>query len=89
MIRQSLGEPDLFKLKYRSQIRELISAIIIGTLNSKEAGKLIRSKAEQIPNTDQGQFIAAVETELLALHEGNFARYRVSPKEFERWNAGW
>lgn len=89
VIRQSLGEPDTFKLKYRSQIRELISAIIIGTLNSKDAGKLIRSKAEQVPNADQGQFIAAVETELLALHEGNFARYRVSPKEFERWKAGW
>jgi Fic family protein len=89
IIRQSLGEPDTFKLKYRIQIRDLISSIIIEALNSKDTTKLIRSKAAQLPEADQRQFIEAVETEIFALHEGNFARYRVSPKEFERWKAGW
>ncbi|BAU51876.1 Fic family protein [Mucilaginibacter gotjawali] len=89
VIRQSLGEPDTFKLKYRTQIRDLISAIITDALNSKDAGKLIREKAEQLSEADKGQFIEAIETEILSLHEGNFARYRVNPKEFERWKAGW
>ncbi|MDB5141131.1 MAG: Fic/DOC family protein [Mucilaginibacter sp.] len=89
VIRQSLGEPDTFKLKYRTQIRELISGIIRETLNSRDAGKLIKRNTQRLPESDQEQFIKAMETELLALHEGNFARYRVSPKEFERWRAGW
>lgn len=89
VIRQSLGEPDTFKLKYRTQIRDLIGAIIVDGLSSKDAAKLIRSKADQLPEGDKRQFIEAVETEILALHEGNFARYRVSPKEFEQWKAGW
>jgi len=89
VIRQSLGEPDTFKLKYRTPIRELINAIIIDGLNSKDASALIKQKAERLPETDQAQFREAVETEILSLHEGNFARYRVSPKEFERWKSGW
>jgi len=89
VIRQSLGEPDPFKLKYRTQIRELISGIILQSLNSKDAGEVIRRNAQRLPDADQEQFIEAVETEMLALHDGNFARYRVSPKEFERWKAGW
>ena len=89
VIRQSLGEPDTFKLKYRTQIRELIGTIILDALTSKDAAKLIRGKAEQLPEGDREQFIKAVETEVLSLHEGNFARYRVSSKEFARWQAGW
>jgi Fic family protein len=89
VIRQSLGEPDTFKLKYRTPIRELISGIIIQSLDSKEASKVIKRNAQRLPEADQAQFVEAVETEILALHEGNFARYRVSPKEFERWKAGW
>jgi hypothetical protein len=29
------------------------------------------------------------ETELMSLHEGNMARYRLRPSEFEAWRRGW
>jgi Fic family protein len=89
VVRQSLGEPDAFKLKYRTQMRELITGIIAQSLNLKDANQLIKRNAQRLPDADQGKFIEAVETELLSLHEGNFARYRVSPKEFTQWKAGW
>jgi hypothetical protein len=89
VIRQSLGEPDTFKLKYRTQMRELITGIIVQSLNSKDASTVIKRNAQRLPDADQAQFVEAVETEILALHEGNFARYRVSPTEFERWKEGW
>jgi hypothetical protein len=89
VVRQSLGEPDTFKLKYRTQMRELITGIIAQSLNLKDAIQLIKRNALRLPDADQGKFIEAVETELLSLHEGNFARYRVSPKEFAQWKAGW
>lgn len=89
VIRQSLGEPDPFKLQYRNQIRALIGRIILEGLNSQGAGALIKGQAGELPEADQEQFIEAVETEILAIHDGNFARYRVSPKEYERWRANW
>jgi len=89
VIRQSLGEPDPFKLKYRNDIRELIGRIIIDAVSLKDARKLITDRSFRLPESDQPLFIEAVETEILALHEGNFARYRVSPKEFEKWKSVW
>ena len=35
------------------------------------------------------RFREAAERELLSLHEGNFARYRVRPSEFEAWQEVW
>lgn len=29
------------------------------------------------------------ETELLGLHEGNFARYQIRPSEFAAWQTAW
>lgn len=89
VIRQSLGNPDPFRLKYSNQIRNLISKIIIDGMNSKDASKLIKTASELLPSEDKMQFVEAVETEILALHEGNFARYRISPKEFKAWKAAW
>lgn len=89
VIRQSLGEPNPLKLKYRNQIRDLISKIIIDGLSSKEASRLIMTVSNELPKEDKAQFAEAVETEILALHEGNSARYRVSQKEFKVWKAGW
>ncbi len=89
VIRQSLGEPDPFKLLYRNQIRILIGRIIQEEINSQRASALIKTQAGELPDADQAQFIEAVETEILAIHEGNFARYRISPKEFERWKSSW
>jgi len=89
VIRQSIGEPDLFRLKYRESIRNLITTIIINGLDSKNAQKEIKAKAEDVVEVDQEQFIRSVETELMALHEGNFARYRVSQQEFVNWQNNW
>lgn len=89
VIRQSLGEPDPFKLIYRKQIKEIISKIVVDALTSKDASSLIREWSAELPEVDRPIFIQAVEIEILALHEGNFARYRVSPNEFERWKLAW
>lgn len=88
-LRQTLGEPDPLRLKYREEIRTLITEIVSGSLSHKEATATIRTKATQVPENDQLKFIGAVESELLALHEGNFARYWIKPTAFKRWKEGW
>ena len=88
-LRQSLGEPDPFRLKYRDIMKELIAKIVSGALPTQQADKVIRQEAVHLPSTDQEKFIETVETELLSLHEGNFARYRIRPSEFDRWQQVW
>ncbi|HSC38903.1 MAG TPA: Fic family protein, partial [Chitinophagaceae bacterium] len=88
-IRQTLGEPNPFRMKYRDAIRLLISEIVSHALPRKEANAAIKTKAIQVPEKDQAKFIESVETELLSIHEGNFARYRVRPAEFKRWKEAW
>ncbi len=88
-LRQSLGEPDPFRLKYRDAIRSLIAEIVPKGLRHKEATDLIERKAAEIQERDQSKFKEAVETELMSLHEGNIARYWIRPSEFLQWKNVW
>lgn len=89
-VRQSLGEPDPFRLKYRTQIYKFVVAVIQGQMNKTEAIRWIAREAEEnIPEEERARFIEVVETELSSLHEGNIARYRLRPSEFEAWIRGW
>jgi hypothetical protein len=88
-VRQSLGEPDLFRLKHRQAIRTSISEIILKTMDRKDADALIHKNSIDIPQGERAKFIEYVETELLSLHDGNFARYYISPSEFARWKEVW
>jgi Fic family protein len=88
-LRQSLGEPDPFRLKYREEIRALIFEIVSKGLPYKETIELIERKANEIQDIDRKKFKEAVETELLSLHQGNIARYNVRLLEFDKWKNVW
>ncbi len=88
-LRQSLGEPDPFRIKYRDAIRSLIAEIVPKGLPYKEAAALIERKVAEIEESDQSRFKETVETELMSLHERNIARYYVRPSEFLQWKNIW
>lgn len=89
-VRQSLGDPDPFLLRHRAHLRELIGEIIRGRMNKKDAVAHIASWPKgKIDTEEQKRFIEVAEKELMSLHEGNFARYRVRPSEFEAWQQVW
>jgi len=88
-LRQSIGEPDPFRLKYREHIRGLVTEIVSSAMTPDAAQKLIDIKAAQISQIDRGKFVEAVDTELLSLHEGNFARYWIRPSQFKEWEKIW
>lgn len=88
-VRQSVGEPDAFRLKYRSDLRILVNEIIRNAYASKQASESIHHYAKKIIDADRQKFIEVVESELLSLHEGNFARYYISPLEFRQWKERW
>ena len=89
-VRQSLGEPDPFRLHYRSELREVVAAVIRERMNRKQATAHVANwTREHIDQQHRERFQEVAERELLSLHEGNFARYRVRPSEFEAWQEVW
>lgn len=89
-LRQSLGEPDSFRLRYREERIAVVGEIVRSRMSKKDAPGFIRSWAEQhVPPEDRAKFLEMVETELQSLHEGNFSRYRIRPAEFDAWRADW
>ncbi|ROZ63673.1 hypothetical protein EEB15_29565 [Ramlibacter sp. WS9] len=89
-VRQSLGEPDPFRLRYRDQLRDIVAALIRSRVSRKEAAARIAAwPGEAIDPGERERFNGIVEAELMGLHEGNFARYQIRPSEFSAWRAAW
>ena len=41
------------------------------------------------PVMEGARFVEVVETELMSLHDGNIARYRLRPSEYQAWRKTW
>lgn len=89
VVRESLGEPDAFRLQFRNEIMTLIGAIVVEGLQRTAALRLIKEKAATLPKMQQARFIEVVETELQSLNEGNMARYRIRPAQYRVWREQW
>lgn len=87
-VRQSLGDPDVFRLKYRSQIGRCVREVVQEGLTAAKAVQWVRQQSDnEIPDEDRLKFIETVEIELMSLHEGNIARYRLRTGEFVDWKS--
>ena len=89
-VRQSLGEPDPFRMRHRQLLHEVVGAVVRDRMDRQTAATFVRRQAEGMPDaSERPRFAAVAETELTSLHEGNFARYRLRPAEFAAWKQGW
>ncbi len=89
-VRQSLGEPDPLRLRYHNELREIIGSVVRQAMGRKDAAAHIADWTDgNIVAEDREAFREMAETELLSLHEGNFARYRIKPSEFQAWQEAW
>jgi len=90
IIAHSIGEPDTFQLQYRTQIKELVATVVRDGMNQYNADKYVNNWTSQhITKADYARFVEAVDTELLDLHEGNFARFKLKLSEFNAWKQQW
>jgi hypothetical protein len=84
-VRQSIGEPDPFRLRYRDAMIAVVGQIV--RTNQQPTPEQIRIAAAgqgvEADHTDH--FVRLIQQELRSMHEGNFARYRLRPSEFLRW----
>jgi len=89
-VRQSLGDPDPFRQRHREALRHIVGDVVRQHLDRKEATAYI---AEWLNNNvavdERGKFREMAESDLLSLHEGNFARLGVRPSEFAAWLVAW
>lgn len=86
-VQRSLGEPNLLKLRYREPIQEIVRSIILDKVAGEQVVQKIRDLIEKqrIPEADRDPLFDLIEAEIISLHDGNVARYRVRPSEFQEW----
>ena len=88
--RRAMKMPDILGLTYHGAVRGAARSVVQGRMDKANAAEHIRRwSLDQVPVADRARVVELVEAGLLSLHDGNFAKYRVSPLEFAAWHAVW
>jgi Fic/DOC family len=84
VVRDSIAEPDLFRMKYRNALTEVIGGIIReGAPASQD--EIVRRAQGLVDAPNIEKFAELTEAEFARLYEGNIARYRVKLGEYREW----
>ena len=85
-VRQTLVPPDLFRLRHRQALAEVIADIVRQDEAATEHA--IRGKIPAtVPQAEQDHFIRLVLAEFDALHAGNAVRFGIRPLELAAWQS--
>lgn len=83
-VKQSLPEPDPFKLKFHAALNETIASVV--RLGQPATDGVVRSIARSlVPAGDLDRFVAMALIEFQHLHEGNITRYPLRLSEYQEW----
>ena len=83
-VKQSLADPDPFRIKFRQALNETVATIV--RLCQPATDGVVRSAAKAlIPAADLDRFVAMTLSDLEHLHEGNLARYQLRLSEYRSW----
>ncbi len=89
-VAQTLGEPDPFRLRYSSELFDAVATVVRQGMSKRVAAAHLQHHAsEYLPTLEQQRFVEIAETELLYLHEGSIARYKLRPSEYRTWQETW
>jgi hypothetical protein len=83
-VRQSMAEPDPFRMRYRDALIEAVGRAVRSPARPADAVVGEYTAGEIEPN-DQEAFVELAIKEIERLHEGNIARYRIRPSEYRAW----
>ncbi len=86
-IQQAMGETNPLKLKYRSDIQEIIRTLILEKVVGSQLVHRIQNLigARKLPAADATELFKLIEMEIVSLHDGNIARFKIRPSEFQEW----
>ncbi len=88
-MQQAMGEPDVFKMKHRDEIKAIVRAIILEKVTGREVVSTIKRllAALWLDEHDSVQLFQIIEIEIMHLHDGNIARYKIRPRQYLEWKA--
>jgi hypothetical protein len=83
-VRDSLPEPDPFRLQYRAALTEVVGTVVRENMPIQER-TVAQLARHVVTEEDLERFTQMALAELADLHEGNIARFRVLPSAFRLW----
>jgi hypothetical protein len=83
-VRSQLVEPDLFRLRHRRALGDVIRAVL-QQQKPPTAARLRALAPASVPVSDRAEFVRLVQSELSALHAGNAVRFGIGPLALEAW----
>jgi hypothetical protein len=85
VVRESLGQPDPIRLRYRDQITDAVARVVRS--GAAPSSALFGNQANDlgVPSEDRDAFSDAALHVLLSLNEGSAARHGLTPSEFAEW----
>jgi Fic/DOC family len=94
-VRQSVIEPDPLRVRYREEIIQIVSKWIKTAEKSKEnTGVLLSDFVSQelksciVDLADRSRLAEILKEQIASLHEGNYARFRISSRQWANWVQG-
>lgn len=86
-VQRAIAEPNLLKLRYRIQIQEIVRSIILEKIKGDVVVAKIREliEASDLPEAEHDELFNIIENEIVSLHDGNIARFKVRPSEYRAW----
>jgi hypothetical protein len=92
-VEQSTPTPDRFRMRWHSTICDGLGHLVRSLTDTPAASpeRLIESwiRSQDAPEDALPRLVALIVSDLRQLHEGSYARARVSRVEFERWKLVW
>ena len=98
LIRENLSPLSFVDMPERAYVDEILGVYELNRLERlrdvfiwvyEHLAAIKQYAGQNVKKDDQARFVEVVETELMSLHEGNIARYRLRPSEFDAWNKIW
>jgi len=82
-VKDSLGVPDPFRLRYRNELYAAVRAVVTGA--AATPAKAVA--AQNIPAVDRDALTGLVINEVHGLHDGNYGRFGLTPRQYQLWKA--
>jgi hypothetical protein len=85
-VKQNLVPPDLFRLRHRQALAEVVAAIVKQD-EAAAAEAVMRRMPSTVAPAEHDHFVQLVLAEFKALHTGNAVRFGIRPLELAAWQS--
>lgn len=90
VIQESLGSPDPTYFKHRELVKQCVRDMVEKRAIKSEVAEILKQTLDgMVEAEERSEVINLIEKELTSLHEGNFARFKITLRDFEEWSRAW